>query len=869
MTLRGISIALALILTGPALADDTNALAAYEAAIQDARASMMRDPGAALEAAVRAADAAGDATGEDGAQRVALADWLQAEALMRLGRPGEAGPIAENALDLLGPSPEPTKLFADLLVARGRIAMATSQYEPAFVAFTQAYDAFRVIGEIRSEAIVLQSLASIYTDAKQYERALEYLDSAVARYSDPSLDLAAYNNRANAYRELGRYPSALADYQSALAVAVEMDSALLEARILTNIAALHARFGAFDDAESALAQAEARAAGSAAGEWTRFIDGVRAMTALGRGNLRQARAAMERTFDGVPLDRTPQHFAEFHNAGADLYARLGELDLALAHLHAFKRLDDEARDVAASANSALLGAQFEFAEQNLQIEQLRTTQLEQNLALSHERSRARFLIFVVLLAVILCLVAVGYQRLRAERARKQALAAALYNDAETRLPSRAALERTVAGLEAKGRPSYVLAIEVNRHEHLRAALGFSAFATLIRALAESLLEDHDPGQVGIIAPGVLGLLVDADAIDDMSEDTGRDALSRLAEKLRKRLAAPVRVGDIDVDVTTTCGAALHSLEKRDESAFRRAVIALDQAQTARGPFALYDPILFGDPAQNLSLMSRLHSAITNGDVTLHYQPKLNLRTGRYDSAEALMRWTDPERGYVPPDAYIPFAEQTGHIRELTEWSLMRALVDQMALSKAGYPMSIAVNISSVLCTDDDFVAKAARFAGQSTSGLIFEVTESAVMYNVEKAIRSLELWAKAGAMVSIDDYGTGQSSLVYLKRLPVQELKLDRALVKDVAKNSKDRTLVRSTVDLAHNLGLRLTAEGVEDNQTLNVLKLLGCDSAQGFGLCRPISLIDLIGFLQRQEEEAAAPQSEITAKARQSGVSD
>jgi len=210
-----------------------------------------------------------------------------------------------------------------------------------------------------------------------------------------------------------------------------MNSALLEVRILTNIAALHARFSAFDDAERTLADAEARAAGSAAGEWTRFIDGVRAMTALGRGDLDQARAAIERTFDGVPLDHTPQHYAEFHSAGADLYARLGELDKALAHLHAFKRLDDDARDVAASANSALLGAQFEFAEQNLQIEQLRAEQLEQNLALADERARARIFAFAGLLALIICLLALGYTRFRAERARKQSLAAALYNDAET------------------------------------------------------------------------------------------------------------------------------------------------------------------------------------------------------------------------------------------------------------------------------------------------------------------------------------------------------------------------------------------------------------------------------------------------------
>lgn len=855
MTLRGISIALVLVLTGPAFASENYAQAAYEAAIDDARAAMMRDPSAALEAAVRAADAAGDAYVEGGAQRVALADWLQAEALMRLGRPGEAGPIAERALALLGPSAdEPTKLYGDLLVARGRIAMSAPDYETAFIAFTEAYDTFRAIGETRSEAIVLQSLASIYTDARQYDRSLEYLDSAVERYSDPSLNLAAFNNRANAYRELGQYEAALASYRSAHDAAVDMDSAVLEARILTNIAALHSRFDAFDEADRALDAAQTRAAGAGAGEWTRFIDGVRAMVAFGRGDLDQARRALERTFDGVPLDQTPQHYAEFHNAGAELYTRLDQLDLALAHLRAFKRLDDQARDVAASANSALLGAQFDFAEQNLQIEQLRGQQLEQRLALEREQARTRLFAFSGVLVLIFCLLVLGFGLYRTERTRKKALAAALYNDAETQLPSRTALERVVEKLENEGRPSYVLAIEVNRHEHLRAALGFTAFSTLIRSLADRLRRDHNPDHIGLIAPGVLGVILDADEVHDASDAEGDDALKLIAEALRKRIAAPVQIGEINVDVTTTCGAALHSVECSDESVFRRAVIALEQAQTARRYFATYDPVLFGDPAQNLTLMSRLQSAVVNGHVALHYQPKLNLRTGRYDSAEALMRWNDPERGYIPPDAYIPFAEQTGRIRELTEWSLNRALIDQMALSKAGYPMSIAVNISSILCTDDDFIAAAARFAGQSRAGLIFEVTEGAVMHDVEKAILALELWAKAGATVSIDDYGTGQSSLVYLKRLPVQELKLDRAFVKGVAENQKGRMLVRSTVDLAHNLGLKLTAEGVEDDETLNVIKLLGCDSAQGFGLCRPVSMINLVGFLQRHDESVAGP---------------
>lgn len=316
----------------------------------------------------------------------------------------------------------------------------------------------------------------------------------------------------------------------------------------------------------------------------------------------------------------------------------------------------------------------------------------------------------------------------------------------------------------------------------------------------------------------------------------------------------MQIRELDIDVTVTAGAALCPLQDGEPEVtgvIKEALAAVEQARARRAPFARFDKALFGDPARNLAIMSGLSAAMAKGELVLNYQPKLDLRTGTYTAAEALMRWTDPERGYVPPDAYIPFAEETGHIRELTEWSLERALVDQVALSKAGEQMAIAVNISSTLLTDAAFAARAAQLASQSRAGLIFEVTETAIMADVDLAIRTLEMWARAGVKISIDDYGTGQSSLAYLKRLPANELKLDRAFVKEVTTSQRDRMLVKSTVDLAHNLGLTLTAEGVEDDQTLSVLKLMGCDSAQGFGLCKPCSLIDLVGFMQRQKESA------------------
>ena len=818
---------------------------------------MMRDPAQALAAAERAAQSLDPAV--EGAQRaesLAQAHWLQAEALTRLGRPADAVWVVEAGLEHLEASPNVTKLNADMLLVRGRTAMALADFDTAFTSYTAAYEVFRQIGETRSEAIVLQSIGSLYTAAGQYERALEFFDDAIERYSDPSLDLAALNNRANALRELDRYEESLGAYEQALVAAEQMGSPILEARILNNIAALHVGFDNFPAAEAALSDAERRVASAGVGEWSRFLDGVRAQLALGRGELEEARAYLERTFDGVPLDASPQNFTEFHQAGVQIYAALGQWRMALDHLTAFKRLDDEARNVAASANSALLGAEFEFAEQELQIEQLRAERLEQDLALSSERARANILALCAVIAVIVGVLIAGFVRFRAEAARKRALANALYSDAETGLRSRKAVERRLQRFADKGLDYYVLAFEIDRHDHLRGALGFSAFAALKSELAARLAADRDPDDLGVIAPGGLGLLVDCDQVDDQ----GEDVLLNLALSLREALSAPVRVGGLDIDVTVTVGAAV--FRQADgvpdvEAVIKHALVAVEQARMNRKPFARFDQSLSGDPARNLALMSRMKAAIANGEITMHYQPKLNLRTGRYESAEALMRWTDPERGYIPPDAYIPFAEETGHIRELTGWCLERVLIDQVALAKAGHGVHVAVNISSVLLTDSGFAARAAQLAGQSRAGLTFEVTETAIMADVDSAVRTLEMWKRAGVKVSIDDYGSGHSSLAYLKRLPASELKLDRVFVKDVCSSQRDRMLVKSTVDLAHNLGLTLTAEGVEDHETLSVLKLMGCDSAQGFGLCRPGGVLEIIEFLQRQDEAEGGLQTD------------
>lgn len=259
---------------------------------------------------------------------------------------------------------------------------------------------------------------------------------------------------------------------------------------------------------------------------------------------------------------------------------------------------------------------------------------------------------------------------------------------------------------------------------------------------------------------------------------------------------------------------------------------------------MFNPTAYGDPSQNLGLMSRMLAALRNGDMTLHYQPKLHLRSGEVRAAEALCRWVDADRGAISVDAFIAMAEETGHIRALTEWVIERAITDQAALEGRGHRLSVAVNISAALLGDAQFAAWALAKVGPTRGKITFEVTETAVINDPERAMANVQTWADAGIQIAIDDYGAGLSSLAYLKSLPATELKIDRTLVGDVANNGKDALLVKSTVDLAHGLGLEVTAEGVETPAALAALKLVGCDWAQGYLLSKPLPLQDLEAFL-------------------------
>lgn len=421
------------------------------------------------------------------------------------------------------------------------------------------------------------------------------------------------------------------------------------------------------------------------------------------------------------------------------------------------------------------------------------------------------------------------------RERERRISQLAFHDGETRLPNRVALERK---LNAAARPErlYLAAIGVDRFTHMRGAIGYSLAGELVRQLGGRLAHLAPNAPMARLSSDVLGV-----AFIATSE---ADALKR-AHALIANLEQSVSLGEQIVDVHVTIGIAQPGGKEETSSAMiERASIALDQTRQRGQKAGMYDEAAYGDPARNLSLMGEMRRALESGAMYLAHQPKYNFRTGRIDSAESLVRWRHPSRGTIAPDLFVPMAEETGHIRALTEWVLERAIADQKALHAAGHPIEVAVNISARLLSDTDFAKRAAALAQQAPHQVCFEITETAVIDNPVAALENIELFASSGVHVAIDDYGSGLSSLAYLKQLPAQELKIDKMFVQNITSSQRDALLVRSTIDLAHGLGMNVTAEGVETPAAFALLASMNCDLAQGYLISRPCSLEELIALL-------------------------
>ncbi len=325
--------------------------------------------------------------------------------------------------------------------------------------------------------------------------------------------------------------------------------------------------------------------------------------------------------------------------------------------------------------------------------------------------------------------------------------------------------------------------------------------------------------------------------------------SQLSTKLLFVLEQPFEIDGHTFLMGASIGIALFPDHGGDVGTLmRRADVAMYVAKRSRRGFAVYESRQDQHSLHSLSLMSELRSAIENDQLVLCYQPVINLQTHRVSGVEALARWHHPKHGLLYPDEFIPLAEQTGLIRTLTLWVLKQATEQSQEWSKAGIELRVAVNLSVRNLHDTHFpeqVANIIASGGVQLSRLRLEITETAIMSDPTRALEILNHMGAMGVKISIDDYGTGYSSLSYLKQLPVDELKIDKSFVMGITVDDNDAVIVRSTIDLAHNIGMKVVAEGVENQMIYNMLAGLHCDSAQGFYMGEALSAIELVKWMQ------------------------
>jgi diguanylate cyclase (GGDEF)-like protein len=410
------------------------------------------------------------------------------------------------------------------------------------------------------------------------------------------------------------------------------------------------------------------------------------------------------------------------------------------------------------------------------------------------------------------------------------------HDGLTGLPNRLFLQevatRALEEAERTGTRTAVLLIDLDHFKEINDTLGHYVGDQLLCGVGDRLRGAVRDGDV------VARLGGDEFAVLASALESQEDA-EHLARRLVDALAQSFTLDGVRLDVQASIGIALAPVHGLDPATLlQRADVALYAAKAHRGCFEFYSPESDLHSVEKLALLGELREGIAKGQLVVHYQPKCDATTGTLVGLEALVRWEHPTRGLIYPDTFIPIAENTGLIGALTLEVLEQSLRTARQLRDEGVPLGVAVNLSVRVLTDLELPRKVAGLLGRwgvPPDALTLEVTETSIMVDPVRTMAVLGLLRDLGVALSIDDFGTGYSSLAYLRRLEANELKIDKSFVFTMTSNSNDAVIVRSTIELGHNLGLRLVAEGVEDAQTWNMLRALGCDVIQGYHLARPM----------------------------------
>jgi diguanylate cyclase (GGDEF)-like protein len=410
-----------------------------------------------------------------------------------------------------------------------------------------------------------------------------------------------------------------------------------------------------------------------------------------------------------------------------------------------------------------------------------------------------------------------------------------YEDPLTDLANRSRFAQELAqaiGEAARGRRRLsILMMDLDRFKYVNDTLGHGVGDHVLREV--SLRLEHTVPDAECIAR--LGGDEFAILLEHGATDSAGAARAVIAA-----LEAPFLYEDQLLDVGTSIGIAHYPEHGQDaQTLVRNADIAMYAAKRNKTGFAIYDPHYDTSQQEHLSLLGELRRAVERNELRLYYQPKVSMHSSNISAVEALIRWEHPVRGLVPPGMFVPFAEHTGYIKLLTRWVMREAVRQCGQWLRDGLRLQVSVNISARDLMNRELPGEVAGLLeehGVPPALLCLEITESGFMEDPGNAQKVLDRLAELGVRLSIDDYGTGYSSLSYIMKLPVQELKIDRSFISRMGIDEEISTIVRSTIDLGHNLGLKVVAEGVEDASVWNMLRTLGCDDAQGFFMSKPLA---------------------------------
>ncbi|MCT8987006.1 putative bifunctional diguanylate cyclase/phosphodiesterase [Shewanella phaeophyticola] len=427
-------------------------------------------------------------------------------------------------------------------------------------------------------------------------------------------------------------------------------------------------------------------------------------------------------------------------------------------------------------------------------------------------------------------------------AREQAIEHQAFHDPLTNLANRNQLHRICEPWIEAGSSMAVCLINIRRMTEVNVTLGHAVGDEVIKEVAKRLCH---------INPNALACRLSGDEFVLAFKEFEHSTFDSFLTMLQVHIGQNYCYKDISLHLQFTAGVSFSQPGVDIVTLLRQADTALQHAKINKRDYQIYDANIDKNSIERFQLINELKEAIEQNQLVLYYQPKLNLVQQKITHVEALVRWIHPKRGIIPPDTFIPIAEKTMQMDALTRWVISEAITQYHRWQAKGVNMCIAVNISAENLKDEQFchwVIDTLAHHSVPVSAFTLEITEDAVVSDPKLAVKQLTLLRNNGLTLSIDDYGTGYSSLAQLKQLPVDELKIDKSFVQKLLHTETDQIIVQSTLQLAHNLGLKVVAEGIEDKETLQWLTERHCEMGQGFYLSRPLPELQFNDWLSQSE---------------------